>query len=474
MLTETEVWESLPSHGFLRAFVEYASERTDAHIAYHVAGGLSLLAQCVPIQYEMPYASPIRGNLFAMVVGGSSKSRKTSSISIAARVLRDALPSALQETPGSSEGLIESVRREPKQLILYPEFGEFLSKAEEGYFQAMKTALTSAWDCMPMGRATVKSSLGEIQNPRLSVLAAVATDLLERHTEESDWTGGFIARFLTFYGEPERTFITPPIDDAMKRMRLAEWLRGLADLSLTLSDGSVAHAPGVCTGLSPAAERLWHEWAVGEMEKCRDAGTRVQASIARATSHAAKIAILLAWDIGRARSGLQWQIGIEEVRSALAITSLHLKSVIELGDRVTGSRDMRDRRAVLNAIGKDRATPLGAVIRRAGLLKRRADEILSTLVEEHAVRQVSSAGKVSFIQSPEEARALLREDAAAPQGELPDFGTPAALQRVAAPVPRSSSLPAPLPPAALRYSVDDDDDDRDMECDEPPAGIRVH
>jgi hypothetical protein len=750
MLTESEVLAALPSHGFLRRYVEYATERTDANVAYHLAGGLMLLSQAVPIDYSMPWGSPVYGNVYSMVVGGSSKSRKTSALNIAARLLQDALPSSLQETPGSQEGLIESLRREAKQVVLYPEFGEFLAKSEEGYFLPMKTTLTNLWDCysadtemltetgwkgrgevkvgekvyslntesgklelvpvldvgerpvregermfvlkgqrtdirtteghnffikyrnngepsatflkktgaemaerasayllplsalpaqdfagapltddelrfiawfltdgclatpqkvvisqskpdmveeiralltrlgfdfrervvqpgagafansrprheftvpkgthsgslarsgwhlleeyldkdiapalhtltreqfrtlwvellkgdgdnvgnrsdglycnrktqadaytamaaargfatsygtrvtkngvtmyrvvvrderwlqsepsnakaqrptlvqpeagevvwcvtnrnhtvvtrrhgkvviagncMPVGRALAKGSMGQITKPRLSVMAAVATDLLERHTEEADWTGGFVARFLTFYGEPERHFITPPMDDLQVKHSLAEWLRGLADFSVPMQTGEQANPPGMCKGMTPAAQQMWADWAAEEGKKTKGANTRVAASIARATSHAGKVAILLSWDIGRARSGETWHIGEAEVKSALAITSLHIKSVLELGERVTGSRDMRDRRAVLNAISTMAPTPLGVIIKRAALLKRRVVEVLDSLVEEQAVAVYTSSGRLSYLQSPEAQKLLLASD----------------------------------------------------------------
>lgn len=44
-----------------------------------------------------------------------------------------------------------------------------------------------------------------VKNPRVSILAATARPLLERYTKDTDWLGGFLARFLMIGGEP-RTF----------------------------------------------------------------------------------------------------------------------------------------------------------------------------------------------------------------------------------------------------------------------------
>ena len=52
--------------------------------------------------------------------------------------MHDAIPGSIGETPGSQEGLYESLRAQQKQVILYGEWGEFLAKAEEGYLMALK------------------------------------------------------------------------------------------------------------------------------------------------------------------------------------------------------------------------------------------------------------------------------------------------------------------------------------------------
>jgi hypothetical protein len=328
--------------------------------------------------------------MFTLIVGDSSKSRKTASINIAQRILREAVPEAVGETPGSQEGLYEALRAQQRQLVVYGEFGEFLAKAEEGYLMALKTSYTNLWDGIPIGRALAKKRQGAVNDPRLSLLCGVATDLLERHTEQADWTGGFLARFLTFHAEPEREFAAPPTDDPVQRRALVQWVANLA---------SPPGPPGVCYWLDADGQQVWNDWYEAMRPLREGANRRVAAACSRATSIAAKIALLLAWDIGQARSGLDWHVGTAELESALKIASLHLQSVIELGDRVTGSRDMRDRRAVLRAIAHT-PTPLGVIIRESELLKRRVREILDSLGEERTVQMQRIGGEECYVLTP--------------------------------------------------------------------------
>lgn len=397
MISEQEVWEALPARGFVRSYVEYASQTTDANVAYHVASAISILTQTVPLDYCVPYASPLWGNMFSLIVGDSSKSRKTASINVAQRVLREAVQGSVGEVPGSQEGLYESLRAQQRQLIIYGEFGEFLAKAEQGYMMPLKTALTNLWDAIPIGRALANNRRGLVQDPRLSLLCGVATDLLERHTEQADWTGGFLARFLTFHAEPERNYAAPPIDDPMRRGQIVQWVKNLA---------APQTAPGRCLWLDAHGQQMWGDWWE-DMGKTRDrANRRVAAACARSTSIAAKTALLLAWDVGQARSGQDWFVGEAELESALKITNLHLDSVIELGETVTGSKDMRDRRAVLRNIGH-LPTPLGVVIKSSDLLKRRVMEIIDSLTEERSIRMERVNGQICYLQTPEEHQALV-------------------------------------------------------------------
>ena len=398
MISESDVWDALPSHGFLRAYVEYASRCTDANAAYHVAGALACLSQCVPDDYAVPYTSPVHAPMYIMVVGGSSKSRKTASISIAQRLIRDAIPDALAEVPGSVEGLYEGLREKNRQIIIYGEWGEFLAKAEEGYLMALKTAYTSVWDGLPAGRALAKQRKGPIEKPRLSMLCGVATDLLERHTEQADWTGGFLARFATFFAEPEREFATPPIDDYDNRLRMTQWLADLAN---------PMHRTGRSLWLDDQAQAMWADWYDGLRPLIETSSRKAAAACSRASSIAAKITLLLAWDIGEARSGGPWRVSIHDLEPALKITNLHLQSVLELGERITGSRDMRDRANVLRAIQMV-PTPLGVVLREAEMLKRRAKEIIDSLVEEKAIAEVKINNQLYYKQTPEAQNALVQ------------------------------------------------------------------
>lgn len=384
-ITENEVIAALPprsANSFLSTYVvDYARQCTDAHLAFHVIGGLNALAQTCPIDLSFPFGMPMFSNIYGLCVGRSSDARKSAAISVARDIIDAAIPGAVGEVPGSKENLVDSLKKNPRQLILYPEFGSFLAATEKGYLTPLKTAYTEAWDGSPLGRGLVKKQDTEAKFPRLSLLAGSTLEYLERHTELADWTGGFMARFIVMYADRDRLWPVPP-GDRPKRAEMIAWLQNIA----TYSHFGVAR--GQCLGFSSDAMVMWETWYRAVVATSHST-EETAGLVARSHAHALRIALLLAWDFGQARSGHDWYITSNELKYAIGITQLHLRSVRRVGENLSGSKDMRDRRTVLRAI-HDTPTPLGGIVKNSRLLLRRTREIIETLLEEGLIERTSS------------------------------------------------------------------------------------
>lgn len=381
MISESEALAAIPKGSFLDSYVQYAMECTDANVAYHIIGGLIALSQTMPNDMGIPLGDGhLYANLYGLVVGPSTESRKSVALTVCKRLLQDASVGVVAETPGSHEGLSESLRADPKQLICYPEFGSFLANTEKGYQVPLKTMLTDAYDGADLGRALAKSRRGVIKSPRLSIIAGSTVDFLERHTEPADWTGGFLARFFTIYADRERTFrkqphAVPGRPELIERLQL---LNGLESFG------------GKCRGFDPSVDGIWNDWYDATESRLKNSAHETRAAIARGHSMAMKIALILAWDYGGARGGSDWYITEKELVPAIQITEFHIKSVMELGERLAPSKLLRDRLAVLRCIHK-RPVSTGTIITKAKVgLKRYVAEVLGSLEEEGLIRRVET------------------------------------------------------------------------------------
>jgi Protein of unknown function (DUF3987) len=381
VITEEEAFAAIPPDSFLSAYIAYCAACTDSNAAFHILGGLIALAQTLPTHIGIPLGdSLLRGNIYGIVVGPSGD-RKTAALKISKRMLEETSVGYITESPGSWEGLVEGLRERPQQCIFYEEFGVFLAQTEAGYQLPMKTMLTQVYDCGDIGRALAKSRKGAIKDPRVSLFGAVTPEYLERHTEPTDWEGGFFNRFLVIYANRERTFrMQPPA--VTGRGALLDKLQVLASLD------SFSSEP--CLGYAPSAMPIWNEWYDKTQKRMHESTNNVRGALARADALVHKIALLFAWDFGDARSGKPWYITERELVPALAIIELHIRSVLALGERLAPSKILRDKLAVYRVIA-ERPTTLGTIITKSKVgLKKYVQELCATLVEEKKITAVQT------------------------------------------------------------------------------------
>lgn len=138
---------SLPPDSWLARYVRHGFRQTTAPLVYHIGVGLALLAPTCPLGYGTRYAGDLRTNNFVLLVGRSGEDRKSSALNVGKELLDAAAPKLIGDFPGSQEGLIESLARVPSQVIPISEMGKFLSSAQRGYFEPIKSTLADLWDC---------------------------------------------------------------------------------------------------------------------------------------------------------------------------------------------------------------------------------------------------------------------------------------------------------------------------------------
>lgn len=393
---ECEILAALPA-GWLRGYVREASTTADCNVIYHVGAGLAALAQSAPADLFYPFGQKVYLNLYVMLLGASG-SRKTAAINKAERVLRGAGPVAgnIHKHPASVEQLIDMVVAQPHGILLHGEFGSFLSSAEHGYRTPMKARLTEIFDCTPQSRVKANGKNTDERVPKMSLVAGITPGYLERHTEEVDFTEGFIARFLLFEADRARYIELPPLDEDGERS-LSERLQKYWE-----SPRAEMSPPGVCLGLDERAKELrrdWRDTVIRQAEKDATIAGGARASMQRAEVAALKISTLIAWDSGEARAsgGKPWYVREADLLPALRITEWHIESARRIAAGLASDKDMRDRRAVLRELGST-WRPVSRVMKRAKLLKRRFDDVMRTLIEEKTVDATVVEGEGTMVR----------------------------------------------------------------------------
>jgi len=388
-LTEAETLAALPASGFVRDYVDHAMKLTDSPVAYHLATGLGVLATCLDPDLHIWFGgTKLYAPVWMLLVGRSGADRKTTAVAIGSDLLRDIDINLLGDEPGSPEGLRDSLKQNPKQTIFYPEFGEFLQKSnnESSQFAAIRSLMTKLYDCHTVNVRLSARRL-TMENPRMSVLAACTHAHLEDYTGPVDYHGGFMSRFATLHARRERSFSNPPRPDPTERDALLTRLSAILDLNA-----------GMCRGFTTEANEILDHWQRQIVDHyASNSPEWTRGAVSRAPTLARKIALLYSADFGEALHAESFEIGLEALAPALHFAELHLKSIVEVTEKLTGSRYGRERKNILSVLHRDPTAPVpfSAFLRftMPRIEKRRAIQILDSLVSEGAIFSYSEGGE---------------------------------------------------------------------------------
>ena len=260
----------LPSAGLLREHYEYGTWCTDAPPVYHVAAMVTAMASlCADNAKLVIENAPFPLHVWTMLVGKSTVDRKTTSTRLAISRVEAVTPNRVQRIYGSPEGIMQGMVSFPCICLYVPEGGAFFAQREASYWRHARDIFMDLYDYTDtFTRRLVKETIS-VKNPRISILAACAYPLLERYTRDTDWVGGFLARFLMIGGEPQAfksrmrhdTVVEKRIEDALQNVLSHDWgTMGCTGGARRILDDFAAeiHAEvdTYAAGLAPSLNRL--------------------------------------------------------------------------------------------------------------------------------------------------------------------------------------------------------------------------
>lgn len=230
--------DAVPDSGFLYDYVRFAASATDAPEVFHPFCGLVALSAFVGRRIWLPFGDgEIYPNIWAVLVSGSSFFRKTSSLMIALRMLREVTEAGTLILPNefSPEVLVSNLADQSNGLFVWSEIKSALSMMERSYMAGTKELLTELYDCPDFYHRKLKGEQYVIRNPVISILAATTMDWLIAGIKQGDIGGGFLARFLFIPATAkERDEALPPPTDKVRRKEIAQTLARCA-----MVDGAV-------------------------------------------------------------------------------------------------------------------------------------------------------------------------------------------------------------------------------------------
>ncbi len=193
---------------YVSRYISYAAERTDAAHEYHEAVAL---AQLSAVTYNFrarlgPYPNGLATNLYILLLGDSTVSRKSTAAGLGRSILNEVIPSALISDQSSPEGFVEQLSAR-SNLSSYWDVDEFSDQLDRIHHQKFMSGFRGlllkiyGGDSHRYSRHSKRKTKGEpepdqdyIENPHLSIVGAATPSIFDT-LDETDVQSGLLPRF---------------------------------------------------------------------------------------------------------------------------------------------------------------------------------------------------------------------------------------------------------------------------------------
>lgn len=197
---------------FIERYIKWASGLTDAAVQYHQSGAFIILSALLSGNIKLPTSfGNIIPNMWFMILGNTTLTRKTTAMNIAMRLLYEVDDRALLATDGSLEGILVGMRDRPRQpsIFLRDEFTGLLEAiAHKDYMAGFAEQLTKLYDGEPL-RRLLRREIIDIRDPIFIMYVGGIKSKTQLMITEELVMGGFLPRFVIITAEPDLSRIRP-------------------------------------------------------------------------------------------------------------------------------------------------------------------------------------------------------------------------------------------------------------------------
>lgn len=376
VLDENALVDELASSGFLRAYVGWASDQTDAPRLFHVGSGLVAIATALGNRvWCHSWGTDIYPNLWLCLLAPSGFYRKSTSIRYSAKLLAEIDGGMMIPSDFSREKLVMHLGQRPDGLLVSSEFGELLSKLTRDYLVGCKEMLTGMFDGDDYERKTLKET-ASVHKPAIGILTASTEDWISNRVTAGDLRGGFLSRFLFLPAKTKGK--ARGITDGMGTTLRESLLLGLR--ARTKVTGEVSF-----TAVKPYLDGWIQEF---EEEVNRAPDPRMMGFFSRAGLCILKLSMCFqasdSWPVSLT-------IGSEAAQKAVKLWEFLAGNIREvITEQITTTRAEQQIKMVTELIrGGGGTISYTTLLRQSRMLTRDVENILQTLVKSGVVEDVT-------------------------------------------------------------------------------------
>jgi hypothetical protein len=195
----------VPSYGWLRDYLSYGIQCTDAPPDYHIMAAMAAISLVISPDHTITvHGEEHPLHMFFLVIGESGN-RKSAAIK---RMLRTIQPCLAEHAlahriwypeASTSEGIIDGLAIDPCRLLIAGEWTEFHNQGQASYAKHSREFVNLLYDGSPLNRIKANQNSVTVERPCVSILGASTPSLVKQGTSLHDWSAGKLARYLINY-----------------------------------------------------------------------------------------------------------------------------------------------------------------------------------------------------------------------------------------------------------------------------------
>jgi len=220
LLAMPELVPGPDSDTFVDEYREWASSCTDAVVDYHdlciIVALSSIISNSVRLSTS---AGSIVPNLWGILLGDSTLTRKTTSMRLIMDILVTLDNELVFATDGSPEGVLSALAERPNRASIFFKdeiSGFFTAMRHKEYFAGMQEMLTALYDVPPFLTRRLRKEIITVESSAFVFLGGGIPDRIHETINESFVYSGFLPRFLVVAGEADletRRPLGPPTEE---------------------------------------------------------------------------------------------------------------------------------------------------------------------------------------------------------------------------------------------------------------------
>ena len=199
------------SRTFLDDYREWATEITDAVPDFHEICILvvlsAIIATSVRIDSDAGGKDGFIPNIWAMILGESTSTRKSTAMGHALSFLREIDPEMIVAADATAEGLLQGISERPNKSSIFHKdevSGLFEAMRRKDYMASFQETLTQLYDPQGTYVRRLRKETIRIEDPSFLIMCGGTPNRIHSSINQEFVTSGFLPRFIVVRGESQK------------------------------------------------------------------------------------------------------------------------------------------------------------------------------------------------------------------------------------------------------------------------------